>query len=250
MSEPLRLDWCSLDAARFACERWHYSGSLPMPPRVNIGVWEGGRFIGVVMFSRGASAKLLNPYGLKQDEGCELTRVALTKHAAPVSRIVAIAIRILSRHSPGMRLIVSFADPHEGHHGGIYQAGGWVYAGTTAATKQFIGPDGKTYHNRQVAAADPSLPAVITEFGKSNRVYRKSECTVIKLPPKHRYLLPLDPSLRERITALAQPYPKRAHSESGACERSGDRVPPGSGRRDSDPHAPPLPLQEAMHHEP
>ena len=53
--EPLRIDWATEEAARFACEHWHYSKSIPMPPMVRIGVWEARRFIGVVLFSRGAS---------------------------------------------------------------------------------------------------------------------------------------------------------------------------------------------------
>ena len=50
----LKLDWCSHEAARWAVEHWHYSKSMPTPPVVKIGVWEDERFIGVVLFSRGA----------------------------------------------------------------------------------------------------------------------------------------------------------------------------------------------------
>lgn len=127
----LRLDWCSHEAAKYAVEHWHYSKSLPTPPLVKIGVWEDEKFIGCVMFSRGSNNNMLKPYSLSVTEGCELTRVALTTHKAPVSRIVSIALRMVRKEMCGLRLVVSYADPNKGHAGSIYQAGGWVYVGQT-----------------------------------------------------------------------------------------------------------------------
>jgi len=49
----LRLDWCSHAAAKYAVEHWHYSKTMPVSKRVNIGVWEGEKFIGR-LFLRGA----------------------------------------------------------------------------------------------------------------------------------------------------------------------------------------------------
>lgn len=70
----LKIDWATHEAAKFACEKWHYSETMPVPPIVKIGVWENSKFIGVILFSRGASPDLLKPYGLTQYQGCELTR--------------------------------------------------------------------------------------------------------------------------------------------------------------------------------
>jgi hypothetical protein len=92
VKHELKIDWATHEAAKFACEKWHYSKSVPVPPLVKIGAWEDGKFIGVVIFSRGASSNLMSPYGLGQDEGCELTRIALTNHKTEVSRIVKLAI--------------------------------------------------------------------------------------------------------------------------------------------------------------
>lgn len=110
----LKLDFCDSKACQFAVEKWHYSGSLPPPPRVSFGVWEDGLFRGVVIFARGASSNLLKPYGLRTTEGAELVRVALQKHDAPVSRILSIAVRLLKKQCPGLRLLVRFAEPAEG----------------------------------------------------------------------------------------------------------------------------------------
>lgn len=206
----LRIDWATHQAAKFAVEHWHYSCALPVPPLVKVGAWEKGRFIGVIIFSRGATPSLLKPYGLAQDEGCELVRVALRKHVAPVSRIIRLALAFLKSSNPKLALVVSFADPAQNHHGGIYQAGNWIYAGTTAASKEYYAPDGKKLHPRMVKAKGWT-----TVQGVKRKTWKPSECVQVKTPPKHRYLMPLDKKMRKQIELLAQPYPKRAGSIDG-----------------------------------
>lgn len=203
----LRIDWATHEAARYACENWHYSKSVPVPPLVKVGAWEDGCYIGVVMFSRGANNNLLKPFGLSQVEGCELTRIALTSHRSPVSRIVRLAIAFLKRNSPSLRLIVSFADPSAGHHGGVYQAGNWVYTGRQPATVEYIAPDGKQWHGRMI-----SKDGRIKVQGKYRACWRIDQCTSVKKPGKHRYLMPLDDEMRARTLPLSKPYPKRACS--------------------------------------
>jgi hypothetical protein len=200
----LRVDWATHAAAKYACEHWHYSGSVPVPPLVKVGVWECGNFIGVILFSRGANNNMLKPFGLAVTEGCELTRVALTSHVAPVSRIIRIAIKFLQANSPGVRLVVSFADPSKGHHGGIYQAGGWIYTGRQQDSIEWLAPDGKIWHGRMVKAKGWTVC-----HGVRRKTWKPDECTKIVKPGKYRYLMPLDPEMRAKILPLAQPYPKR-----------------------------------------
>jgi hypothetical protein len=203
----LRIDWATHAAAKYAVENWHYSRVLPVPPLVKVGAWENKKFIGVVIFSRGATPSLMNPFGLSQTEGCELTRVAFTKHNAPVSRVVKLAIQFLKRNSPELRLIVSFADPSEGHHGGIYQAGNWIYNGQSAPSVEYIGSDGKRWHARMV-----KKQGWTTVQGKRRKTLTPDQCTPVKKPGKHRYLMPLDKAMRKQIIPLSKPYPKRAQS--------------------------------------
>lgn len=186
-----------------------------MPPLVKVGVWEAGEFVGVVIFSRGASSNLLKPYNLQQSQGCELTRVALYSHKTPVSRIVAIAIRFLKKHSPGLRLIVSFADPQQQHHGGIYQAGNWIYAGVTAAGKEYF-YRGRRLHSRQVSEKGWNI-----QQGKKRATIKPSQCKVITTPGKHRYLMPLDKKMRKQVESLSKPYPNRVRSvdsDTSGCQ--------------------------------
>lgn len=214
----LVIDWATHKATKHACEKWHYSKSVPVPPLVKVGAWENERFIGVVVFSRGASSNLLKPYGLKQTQGCELTRVALRDHATPVSRIVKLAIMFLRKNSPTLRLIVSFADPHQGHHGGIYQAGNWLYCGQTASSKEYW-YKGKRLHSRQVSEKGWNI-----QQGMKRPTIKPSQCKIVKTPGKHRYLMPLDDEIRRTIAPLAKPYPKRdkhAMADSQSAQRRG-----------------------------
>jgi hypothetical protein len=131
----------------------------------------------------------------------ELARVALRDHATPVSRIIAITLRMLKRHCPGLRLIISLADPYQGHHGGIYQAGNWTYTGETGGGR-FFRVNGKIVHPRTIGSR--KLPQTIDG---ARRLDPRAQA--VQMPGKHRYLMPLDNEMRERIKQLAKPYPTR-----------------------------------------
>lgn len=207
---------CDTKAARHAVTHWHYSETMPSGRLIMLGVWEDGAYIGCVLFGRGANDRLLRPYGLRQSEGCELVRVALTTHRAPVSQIVAEALRQLRRRNPGLRLVVSFADPAQGHHGGIYQAGGWLYLGRGAEQTEWI-VNGRQVHARSVSAmreAAQPYPARRIRDGEARvdwlrRVHDPS-ARPITVPGKHRYVMPLDRAMRRLVSKRAKPYPARA----------------------------------------
>jgi len=120
--------------------------------------------------------------------------------------MIAIAVKMLTKQSPGLRLIVSFADMSHGHYGGIYQAAGWVYLGS------------KEYHAYRVNGLMVHPRTLYDRYGVGGqsvpwlRTHVDSEAERISNGIKHKYVLPLDPEMRARILLLAQPYPKRAGS--------------------------------------
>lgn len=195
---------CEYGAARIAVERWHYSHVLPVGRLITFGVWEDGAFVGAVVYGRGSSAPLYKSWGLSQTEMCELVRVALTTHATPVSQIVAYTLRVLRETNPGLRLVVSFADPREGHHGGIYQAGNWTYVGRSNPTTLYIDEHGRARHARAVQGR--------SRDGARNDIPYTGTITA---PGKHRYAYPLDPAMKRRLKKLAQPYPPRGGGVDG-----------------------------------
>jgi hypothetical protein len=204
----LKIDWASHDAAKYACENWHYSKCLPVGKLVKVGAWENKKFIGCVLFGRGANKNMPKPYGLGQDECVELVRVALTKHDTPVSKIMMWAIKFLKKSNPGIRLVVSYADLDSNHHGGIYQATNWIYEGLFGkdSVSAFI-INGKKTHRKS-----------IDSLGVRQNIAEVCRCLdpnakEFRTKGKHKYLMPLDKAMNDKIKLLAKPYPKRVKEQ-------------------------------------
>jgi hypothetical protein len=189
----LSLDFCSHEAAKYAAEQWHYSKTIPAGKRITIGVWEDGTFVGAVVFGLGANRNLGKRYGLGNFDRCELTRVALKGNRFhPTSKVVAVAIRLLLKHSPGIVAIFSYADIGQGHIGTIYQAGGWVYLGKSSPQSEgFI--NGERVHKRTVSA----------RFGTFSNVGK------IASSRKHLYALAFSKEAKDEIVKNQLPYPTR-----------------------------------------
>lgn len=222
MTKPvLSVNWATHEAAKYACENWHYSGCLPssLQKRVALGAWEDGAYIGCVVFGHGANPQIGSPYGLTIHQCVELTRIALKPgHKSAVSKIAAIALRFLKSSQPGIRLVVSYADQAQGHHGGVYQAGNWLYVGSMKGVPS-LRYKGKVWHAKALRTSYPSL--------------KHSDPAVEKIPAgdKHKYLMPLDAEMRAAVAHLAKPYPKRVKQAMAPVQ--GEQRQGGT-----DPHAP------------
>ena len=206
----LRLDFCSHQAAKHAVLRWHYSRTMPAAKLVRIGVWEDGRFVGAILYGSGANRHLARPFGLQGTEACELVRVALAcGREHPTSRCLAISLKMLRRQSPGLRLIVSYADTQAGHLGVIYQATNWLYLG--AGTQPYLKVRGTIEHPR----------SLYDRYGRGGqqiawlRQHVDPNAQRIEMPAKHKYVWPFDRTLRRQLEAKALPYPKRVGSIDG-----------------------------------
>src|SRR5262245_18423610 len=204
----LRIDWCSYEAAKYAVKHWHYSRSLPCSKTARLGVWEDDKFIGAIVFAWGANRHLAGEYKLKMIECAELCRVALAKHSTPVSRILSIAVKMLKREMPGLRLIMSYADVNHGHFGKIYQASNWVFVGETGHEAGIV-LKGKLTQRRTINS----------KYGTStiHWLHKNADSCARRVEgkPKFKYLLPLDYESAERVTMLARDYLNtRATSET------------------------------------
>lgn len=203
----LKLESCSYEAAKWAVEHFHYSRRMPRSKLARFGVWEDGKFIGVVLYGYGATPTTAKHWSLKQVEIVELVRVALSRHIIPTSKIVSVSLRLLRRSCPGIRMVYSYADTKEGHIGTIYQASGWTYDGVSDGSSGYFLINGRIFHARTIIST-----------GRSAIAYLKEKCDPnakpVRMPPKHRYLWFFDQSLREKFDQML-PYPKRATSETG-----------------------------------
>jgi hypothetical protein len=181
---------------------------MPDPKSAKVGVWENDKYIGCIIFSRGVgSTNISKTLKIKSIEIVELSRVALANHDAPVTRIIAIAIRIIKKQFPKLKILVSYADENHGHLGVIYQAGGWVYTGKSAAVALYKKANGEYIHDRACSSTGYKR-----QFGAIKKVPNRKDLTRIEQLPKWRYMMPLDPEMKKQIEHLRKPYPKRAGS--------------------------------------
>ena len=203
MATNLKIDFATHDAAKYAVVHWHYSRVMPAGKIVRIGVWEDEQFKGVVLFSSGTRG--FKQYGLTQEGYCELTRVALRDHATPVTRIIRIALKLLKQACPGLRLVVSYADANQGHVGGIYQGGNWIYEGEFAEN-QGIRLRGKVRHSRTIGEI----------YGTASISWLRAnidpKAEHVRGKPKFKYLMALDRDMREEVAKRSKPYPKAAEA--------------------------------------
>jgi len=212
----LRVDWCSNEAATYAVKRWHYSRTMPVVKTVRLGVWWDDQFKGAVIFSRPCRNQHLM-FGLRPEEVCELGRVALDGHEGfHVTAVVSRALKKLRERCPRLRLVVSFADPAEGHLGRIYQAGNWIYTGTSAPARMLV-HQGKKLHRRHYTGSTFDNPKATPPRGS----------VWIPIPGKHRYVMPLDRRMRKQVLKIAKPYPQPADAlTEGAEHQLGEAVRP------------------------
>lgn len=177
-SMKLKLAFCDHKAAKLAVQNWHYSKTMPAGKLVKIGVWENDLFVGVVIFGRGANNHLAQSLKCDVTECCELVRIALRKHETPVTKIVAIALKMLKRTNPGIKVVASYADKtNQQHQGIIYKAGNWQYHGIRTATNGHFLIDGKIVHNRSISS----------KFGSRDNIPDAFKEKMLKAPPQEKH---------------------------------------------------------------
>ena len=183
---------------KYACLNYHYSKSIPAGRKMPFAIFEEDKFIGVIIYSTGANNNIAKPFGLRQGQVVELTRIALTTHKNPVTYYLSKTLKLLSVHSPSVQIIISYADiDHQGHAGKIYQANNWLYLGISKTTDTQYFYKGKWTHERSINAyPEPKrskLKAILPKRSNSN---------------KHKYIYCLDKKLRKKYQQHAKEYPK------------------------------------------
>lgn len=117
------------DAGAFV-RRVHYSGTVVSNSQLHLGVFLGDRLEGVMQFGPSMDKGKLQGLvpGTQWNEFIELNRMAFSE-ALPrnsESRALGVAMRLLRRHYPHLKWVVSFADGTQCGDGTIYRAAGWL----------------------------------------------------------------------------------------------------------------------------
>jgi len=127
--------------------------------------------------------------------------VALREHFWPVTRILRIALLKVSQLCPGLRLIISYADPEQSHVGAIYQGANWLYLGKTSLCEHFVmSRTGKRVHSKSLKTGKRGYATSLLAAGEIQQVKTW----------KYKYVWPIDKTLIPALKEMAQPYPKQA----------------------------------------
>ena len=122
----------SSDANRII-KQLHYSGKVVQNSQLHLGVFLDGKCGGALQF--GPSLDKRKIQGLVRDtkwnEFIELNRMALADWLPRngESRAIAVSMRLLRKHYPHLKWVVSFADGTQCGDGTIYRASGFVLTG-------------------------------------------------------------------------------------------------------------------------
>lgn len=141
-------------------KRVHYSGKVVNNSQIHIGVFYHGKLEGAMQF--GPSLDKRKMVGLVEgtlwNEFIELNRMAFSD-ALPrnsESRALSIAFKLLRKHAPQLKWIVSFADATQCGDGTIYRASGFVLTGIKKNDQIWIAPDGEV--TTRLVATDTRRP--------------------------------------------------------------------------------------------
>lgn len=243
-------------------KRIHYSGKVVQNSQIHIGVFYDGRLEGAMQFGPSLDKRKIQGLvtGTQWHEFIELNRMAFSE-ALPrnsESRAIAVAMRLLRKHAPQLKWVISFADGTQCGDGTIYRASGfvltgikknnqiWMSSSDTTVVSRVTETKGKAIHT---ASLRPGIGAIgtaaITGGGSSMKKYIEAGFKPLD-GYQLRYIYFLDPSYRERLTVPELPFSeierigagmyrgvKRAGEATGVA--SGDQ--PDIGQFDSDPPA-------------
>lgn len=114
-------------------KRVHYSGKVVQNSQIHIGVFYDGRLEGAMQFGPSLDKRKIQGLvrGTAWHEFIELNRMAFSE-ALPrnsESRAISVAMRLLRKHAPQVKWVISFADGTQCGDGTIYRASGFVLTG-------------------------------------------------------------------------------------------------------------------------
>lgn len=191
----MRLEKASSKAIKYSCINFHYAKCIPVTALAFSVFNDKNEWCGVITFGGGAGANMGAPYKLKYGQYLELTRMALNGKQESTSKAMSIAIKLVKKYCPSVKLLISYADKGQNHYGTIYQATNWYFVENIESSGEEVFYKGKWTHNRMSSQ-------VTKEFYRSLPKRKKSG--------KYKYLYPIDKEMIYICDKLKKAYPKKA----------------------------------------
>ena len=218
-------------------ERVHYSGKVVNNSNLHIGVFYGGTLHGAMQFGSPLDKRKVLPLvnGTQWHQMMELNRMAFddTLPRNSESRALAIAMKLLRKHAPQVKWILSFADATQCGDGTIYRASGFVLTGIKKNTQIWQAPTGDTFSRtsltdgrskQEQARAKAIAMATLENGGASMKQYIDAGFTPLE-GYQLRYIYFLDATWRNRLTVQELPFSQIA--EMGARMYKGVKLADG-----------------------
>jgi hypothetical protein len=212
----------------------HYSGTVVNNSSLHFGVFLDGRLHGVMSY--GPSLVKAHIIGLVEGTGwnefLELNRMAFDSYLPrnSESRAISMSIKLLKRHAPQVKWIVSFADACSCGDGAIYRAANFVLTGIKENEGLFLLPDGSTIH-KLTLESQPEQPRPelggrsffdVTDGKFSIKKYLDAAGAVLLPGYQLRYIYFIDKTRRKALTVPEIPFSRI--DELGAGMYRGERI--------------------------
>lgn len=219
-------------------KKLHYSGKVVNNSQVHFGVFLDGICGGALQF--GPSLDKRKIIGLVKDtkwnEFIELNRMALADWLPRngESRAISICMRLLKKHYPFLKWVISFADGTQCGDGTIYRASGFILTGIKKNDQIWIAPDETHSTFSRMSLTDNSshkeqkkAMEIITRFtmtkGKNlnslNGASSMKSFIEAGFKPLHgfqlRYIYFLDPSYKDKLTVPIIPFSRIGEMGAG-----------------------------------
>lgn len=129
-AKDLVLRRITAQEANAVVKKYHYSGKVVTNSQIHIGVYYMGKLEGAMQFGPSIDKRRVSMLveGTGWNQFVELNRMAfspvLPKNSE--SRAIAIAMRLLKKHAPNLKWVISFADGTQCGDGTIYRASGFL----------------------------------------------------------------------------------------------------------------------------
>lgn len=192
----------SMTAARSIVKKIHYSGKVANS-QLHFGIFLNGKLEGALQF--GPSIDKRKTAGLVKgslwSEFIELNRMALSD-ALPKnseSRSLSICIKLIKKHYPQIKWIISFSDGAQCGDGTIYRASGFYLTGIKKNTQMLQMPDGSII-------AKKTLDNGLSKGGVFGSKIAKEQGAIPLAGFQLRYVYFIDKSYKEKLTVPILPF--------------------------------------------
>jgi hypothetical protein len=212
----------------------HYSGKVVNNSTLHFGVFLDGQLHGVMSYGPSLDkSKIIGLVaGTGWNEFLELNRMAfdsvLPRNSE--SRAISLSLKMIKKHAPQVKWVISFADACSCGDGTIYRASNFVLTGIKENLNLCVLPNGDRVH-KMTLASNPTTPRrelwgrtfFDVTGGKYNFAdYVKAAGGTILPGFQLRYMYFIDPKAKARLTVPIIPFSKI--DELGAGMYRGEKV--------------------------